>query len=235
MVDTGSTDGTPAIAAQAGAGVFHFEWCDDFAAARNAALERACGRWILQIDADERLTAPGGGPTDAVAFRRQMANPSPAVLAADAVVLPVRSVLDHTEEVARLPRLFRRRPGLRYTRRVHETLFGDGRQAHAARLCGGPELLHLGYASAVQDRRGKVERNLRLCKVAMEERPDDPEMHYYLAQELQRAGCPTEALEHFAVPTIITDGPGGGADGPGAPSDDPGEHCLHCVRGCHLS
>jgi glycosyltransferase involved in cell wall biosynthesis len=55
IVDTGSTDETIAIAAAGGARVFHFRWNDDFAAARNAGLDRCRTDWILYIDADERL------------------------------------------------------------------------------------------------------------------------------------------------------------------------------------
>ncbi|MEE9126774.1 MAG: glycosyltransferase family 2 protein, partial [Planctomycetota bacterium] len=47
IVDTGSTDRTVEIAEAHGAMVFHFEWCDDFAAARNFALEHATGDWVL--------------------------------------------------------------------------------------------------------------------------------------------------------------------------------------------
>ena len=43
VVDTGSTDGTVALAERLGAKVCHFDWIDDFAAARNFALERAEG------------------------------------------------------------------------------------------------------------------------------------------------------------------------------------------------
>ena len=55
VVDTGSVDDSPAIAAAHGARVFHRPWDDDFAAARNAALDRCESEWILYIDADERL------------------------------------------------------------------------------------------------------------------------------------------------------------------------------------
>ncbi|WP_079678337.1 tetratricopeptide repeat protein [Planktothrix sp. PCC 11201] len=60
IVDTGSTDKTPKIAQQFGAKVHSFNWCDDFAKARNAALSYATGQWILVLDADEVL-APGIG------------------------------------------------------------------------------------------------------------------------------------------------------------------------------
>ena len=55
VVDTGSTDRTVDIAREHGAEVHTFAWCDDFSAARNAALEHATGDWILMLDADEEL------------------------------------------------------------------------------------------------------------------------------------------------------------------------------------
>jgi glycosyltransferase involved in cell wall biosynthesis len=55
VVDTGSEDGTPEIAAEFGAKVSYFEWCDDFAAARNYAISQASGDWILMPDADEEI------------------------------------------------------------------------------------------------------------------------------------------------------------------------------------
>ncbi|MGB0333344.1 MAG: glycosyltransferase family 2 protein, partial [Planctomycetota bacterium] len=61
VVDTGSTDDTVAIAEAEGAIVVHFPWCDDFARARNAGVERATGTHVLVLDADERL-APNMGP-----------------------------------------------------------------------------------------------------------------------------------------------------------------------------
>ena len=55
VVDTGSGDRTCEIAREFGARVYHFEWCDDFAAARNECLKHAKGDWILVLDADEVL------------------------------------------------------------------------------------------------------------------------------------------------------------------------------------
>src|ERR1700685_3183949 len=58
VVDTGSTDATPAIAASYGAQVIPFDFTKvDFAAARNAGIAQARGEWILILDADESLDA----------------------------------------------------------------------------------------------------------------------------------------------------------------------------------
>lgn len=53
--DAGSTDGTQAIARKHGALIVHRPF-DNYAAQRQAALDALKGRWILFIDADERLT-----------------------------------------------------------------------------------------------------------------------------------------------------------------------------------
>ncbi|WP_445173106.1 tetratricopeptide repeat protein [Microcoleus sp.] len=55
VLDTGSRDRTREIAREFGARVYDFEWCDDFAVARNECLKHALGDWILVLDADEVL------------------------------------------------------------------------------------------------------------------------------------------------------------------------------------
>ncbi len=53
IVDTGSTDSTIEIAKRFTDKVYHFDWCDDFAAARNETLKYASGEWYMFLDADE--------------------------------------------------------------------------------------------------------------------------------------------------------------------------------------
>jgi glycosyl transferase family 2 len=55
VVDSGSTDHTVSIAEAAGARVIHQTWLG-FAAQRNVALDHARGRWVLEIDCDERVS-----------------------------------------------------------------------------------------------------------------------------------------------------------------------------------
>ncbi len=60
VVDTGSIDNTAQIAGNFTDKVFtDYQWQDDFAAARNHALTKCTGDWILSIDGDEILE-PGG-------------------------------------------------------------------------------------------------------------------------------------------------------------------------------
>jgi glycosyltransferase involved in cell wall biosynthesis len=55
VVDSGSDDGTPDLARQAGARVEFNPWAG-FGAQKNFALSLAQGEWVLSLDADERIT-----------------------------------------------------------------------------------------------------------------------------------------------------------------------------------
>ena len=57
IVDTGSTDGTKAIAARYTSQIYDFRWEDDFAAARNFAFSKASMEYIYAPDADEVIDA----------------------------------------------------------------------------------------------------------------------------------------------------------------------------------
>lgn len=66
VVDTGSKDETVEIANRLGAIVYHFEWCDDFSAARNYAQKKTKNRWVMFLDADWELKS--SGPLEALSF-----------------------------------------------------------------------------------------------------------------------------------------------------------------------
>lgn len=53
LVDTGSTDSTIEIAKQYTDTIYHFDWIQDFAAARNYSLSLASNDWVLVLDCDE--------------------------------------------------------------------------------------------------------------------------------------------------------------------------------------
>lgn len=47
------SDGSIDVARKYADKIVHFEWCDDFAAARNAGLKEARGKWLIYLDDDE--------------------------------------------------------------------------------------------------------------------------------------------------------------------------------------
>jgi glycosyltransferase involved in cell wall biosynthesis len=58
VVDTGSTDKTKEIASKYTDKIYDFPWIDDFAAARNFAISKCTGDWILSVDADHIIQTP---------------------------------------------------------------------------------------------------------------------------------------------------------------------------------
>jgi Glycosyl transferase family 2 len=113
IVDTGSTDATVTIAQQYSAKIGHFEWCDDFAAARNYALSLVSGDWILTLDADEELIVHS--PTF-----KSLITSSDTPLAYGLTRKDIHEVGDISG--GQHLRLFRNLPELRYSYRYHEQL-----------------------------------------------------------------------------------------------------------------
>lgn len=110
IVDTGSTDQTRTIASEFTDKIHHFEWCDDFSAARNFGLTKAKGDWILIIDADQTL------PDASKEWMRQELNKGPATLP---LVYNAR-LLTPGKHALYAARLFPNHLGIHYKGRIHE-------------------------------------------------------------------------------------------------------------------
>jgi len=134
VVDSGSTDDTREIAASLGARVVKTDDWPGFGIQKNRALELARGRWVLSIDADERVS-------EALAAQIQAAIKSER--AADGYELSRISRfcgqwIRHGDWYPdRVLRLFRRESGRFTSDLVHERLQVNGR---VDRLAG--DLLH---------------------------------------------------------------------------------------------
>jgi hypothetical protein len=113
VADTGSSDRTADVAAELGARVCQVGWEDDFAAARNQALDQATGDWILWLNPDEEFL-PAGRERLTTALNQKDAF---------AYGIRVQDLLaaDRPDRVAETyqPRLFRREAAVRYVGRLH--------------------------------------------------------------------------------------------------------------------
>jgi hypothetical protein len=200
LVDTGSEDETRRLAEERGARVFEAEWNDDFAAARNVALEQAAGQWILVLDADEWIE----GGIEPERFRRLLDQAS-----AECFAIALNDHLD-TDQRRRYPlvRLFRNQPEYRYEGAFHEQITPSiahalGRERIEPPLCG-LQVGHDGYRREKREERNKAERNLRMLRRRVDSDPSDPAGRYFLIRELvpMRGGRAvpgvhlSEALEH---------------------------------------
>jgi tetratricopeptide (TPR) repeat protein len=117
ILDTGSTDRTAEIAKEFGASVYHFEWCNDFSAARNEALKYVQGQWVLVLDADEVLT-PEIVPEMKQAIKSNSLGDSSA--SRHVVINLVRQEVGASQSPYSLvSRLFRNHPKIRFSRPYH--------------------------------------------------------------------------------------------------------------------
>ncbi len=181
VLDTGSTDETPALAARCGARVHHAAWPDDFAAARNAALALTDADWRLVLDADEWIAS---GASLLPALRGE----------GECFIgqLCVTSLLDGTagdEAPSWLPRLLPR--GVGYVGRIHEQPDSTLPRRRLGLVIG-----HDGYLAPQRD--AKAGRNERLLRLALAEAPGDAYLHYQLAKDLELRGHFDAAAPHYA-------------------------------------
>src|SRR5690606_5434894 len=168
VLDTGSTDDTVAVARRFGARVHHFDWVDDFSAARNAALDHSAADWNLILDADnwlesghEQLRRLGSAP-----FLGQVAILNRFVQGGE-----VRQATEWTTRV--LPK------GVRYVGRIHEQAANPG---NLPRKRLDIRVGHDGYMP--EGLEAKKGRNEALLRVALAEVPEDPYLLYQLGKEL---------------------------------------------------
>lgn len=204
IIDTGSEDGTPEIAASYGAKVGYFPWCDDFAAARNYALTQVSGQWVLMLDADEELVAEGeklkqvlASNPDALAYR-----------------LEYREMIDAEE---RTPSyricLFRNLPEFSYVGKYHEILRYQGQNLPSPlNYLQGVEIKHYGFRPEVIKQK-HLTRSIPMLERMRQSEGLSIRLLYCLAvmyadvdQLEQAAACSGEIFERL-MPNLMTGTP----------------------------
>ena len=191
IVDTGSVDATVAIARAHEARVFHRPWDNDFSAPRNLGLDEACGRWILYIDADERLR-----PIERSRVQALLEN-------AEEVAFRVHLHLFVHATPSLEYRLWRNDPRLRFHGVVHNRIIDALESVSAAegRPIGVCELTldHLGLAG---DQMHKHERNVPMLQAQLAVEPSNVYNWLHLSRALRGLGRLEDgerALEHAVV------------------------------------
>lgn len=164
VVDTGSIDNTVELARQFTDKVFtDFEWCDDFAAARNHAKNKCTGDWILSIDGDEVLEPDG------IQKIRKIIESARS----DQLTFSVEMTAKGTGGKHNLPRVFRNDNGVFWKGAAHETLYPSQRNLTDV-------VIVYGYSTA----HGlDPDRMLRILAKAVNSDQATPRDLYYYARE----------------------------------------------------
>lgn len=178
VCDTGSSDGTPELVEQLGAGnpgtMRHHEWVD-FGHNRSLLMEAAHGAadLLLLLDADMTL---------------EVLDPA---LSLDPLV-DVWLVRHAGSLSYATPRLVRGDRLWRFVGATHEHLAGDGPQVQQE--LGAVRIVHHADGGSRAD---KFERDRRLLTGAVAVDPDDARSWFYLGQTLADLGDPTGAVEAY--------------------------------------
>jgi len=186
VVDTGSSDSTVEIAKSCGAEVHFYEWCGDFSAARNYALDIANADWNIILDADEWIEEGG--------TKLQLLD----------IKFPFVGLVDVSSECnidkytsrahSRIPRLLPR--GVRYVGRVHEQPVSGLKKIPFPIVLG-----HDGYTRIQAER--KKGRNRKLLIKELELTPNDSYTLYQLGKDFEVYGEAADAAKHYSLASEV--------------------------------
>lgn len=192
IVDTGSEDRTIEIAKNYNAKIFHFEWINNFAAARNESLKHCNGEWILYLDADERIRS-----IDFQKLRYMLKNAESNLGMLVCTIESTHKALDGSSEVHRggYPRIFKNLgyPKIQFTGRVHEQISPSLKKHGYGMSMSDIVIEHLGYDQPREVMEAKVNRNYKLLLQHVKEEPVNGYAWFQLGQTLAQMQITEEA------------------------------------------
>jgi glycosyltransferase involved in cell wall biosynthesis len=181
VVDTGSSDATPDIAAAAGARLFRYQWDHSFSNARNFALSRTNCPWRFVLDADEWLE-------DGTETLLEVVKQPPSFVGQVNIKSTFTGPAQSKALLASLDRVSRLLPaGVIYRGEIHE------QPSHRLPVRTLSVLVnHDGYQAAKLEKKGA--RNLTMLKRALAVNDHDDYLRFQYARELKRHGRLAEAV-----------------------------------------
>lgn len=197
VVDTGSTDGTIEAVREFTDRLYQFEWCDDFAAAKNYAISKAQHDLVLVVDSDEFLE-----PLTDMDFKKLEQFIDQESTGIGRIYRRNVFVRDGVQQENRewINRIFDRRK-FYYQGRIHEQVVlrkaGQKPEKEAKTWLSPLTFLHTGYDLSPEEKERKAKRNIDLL---------EKELTYITAkqEELQKKNKPVEAAELEAqIPYLL--------------------------------
>lgn len=171
IADTGSNDGTRELAEKYADILFDFPWIDDFAAARNAVMERCSGQWYFSVDADEYLDQDLSG------FRKlfnMKSKSSPDLCGVTIRNYTCRDIQHSAYTDMTGVRIAKLGNKIRYRGIIHEALYLPDHSRGNLHILPQILLHHDGYAyQSEEDLKRKSQRNLELLNKQLSENPED--------------------------------------------------------------
>jgi glycosyltransferase involved in cell wall biosynthesis len=182
VVDTGSTDGTQAIA-QRYADVFEeIEWPDSFSVARNHSFDLASGDYIMWLDGDEHIA----DDEQWYGIRRVLREEDGIA----GIQFMVRNLVPENQileaDCMHQVRLVKNHPIIRFEGKVHnqigENLARYRKQTGDTLGRAQVEIIHVGYALSRDEINAKYRERLHLLEHEVEHAPNALKKAYYQYQ-----------------------------------------------------
>lgn len=175
VVDTGSTDKTVEIAEELGAQVYPFQWVDDFSKAKNFALSKAKGDWIIFLDADEYFV---GSIKKLPNIIRKHGQKNRKIF-----MCKMFNIDEETKEPLSdflQSRIFKNTKEISYAGKIHETLSSKNKNIEAVYINENDlAIYHTGYSkNRVMQ---KAQRNLELLVRELEKPEVDPRTYFFIS------------------------------------------------------
>ncbi|MFS0821624.1 glycosyltransferase [Bacillus sp. 1P02SD] len=198
VVDTGSCDQTIEIAKAYGAKLHQYEWKQDFAAARNFALSKAAGNWIIFLDADEYFDQ---SCRDNILNMIKLADTQKFDAIASFMNNVEKNSNNKTINSFVSVRIFRKDPNIMYRGSIHEAIYHTERELKVLDAVEVLKIIHTGYSVSEVKNKNKGQRNLELLLAELEHRPKDSDLCFYVSEAFALNGNYEESL-NYAYKTI---------------------------------
>lgn len=203
VLDTGSRDGSLDTAKGFTENVHSHPWGDDFSEAKNKAAEYASNDLILIIDSDEYLEKGSSSVKEILKLYKTYPEAVGRISRRNSYINELDQEMEYNEWINRLfdRRLFS------FEGRIHEQVSriqGEDKLSYKTYKTG-LKIFHDGYDLSREELINKAERNLRLLKKELENKPSDPYLLYQTGKTLFVSGDKKEAASYLKKAASLTD------------------------------
>ena len=193
VVDTGSNDKTIEIIEKSSAQLYHFKWNNNFAEAKNYAISKAKGDWIVFLDADECFSKETVNNVREIIIREHK-----NIETVDAILCTIINIDQDQggKEIHRFInlRLFRNVDYLKFHGKIHEAIGNSKRELHILIEKEQLQIIHTGYSKSIVDK--KVRRNLELLLEDIEKNGEGVQHYRYLSDCYHALGNHEQAIKY---------------------------------------
>ncbi|VYT64442.1 glycosyltransferase [Clostridium tertium] len=191
IVDTGSTDSTLDIIKNYNVNLYNYKWENDFASARNYAVNKAKSDWIIFLDADEILEQ--SSKNTLINFINKTTFDG-----CHFIVYNYRSENQNDFTIHYAFRLFRNNKGYYFKGKIHEQIFNDKYINITSKFSNEEIILHhYGYSIEVLQKKDKRSRNIPILLESLKDNPDDSFNLFNLGNEYLAQNDANKALYYY--------------------------------------